>query len=355
MEAWVPFSHGWDALQTLITRSLCAGVTALLITLILGGPTIRILQKLQMKQVVREKGPQSHLKKSGTPTMGGVLIISAIVISTLLWADWRDPFVWVALLALVGFAAIGWADDHLKVILKNSRGLRSRWKYFWQSVLGIIAAIALYYYLHQSGNTQLLLPFAVHNALPLGVGLTVLSYFVIVGTSNAVNLTDGLDGLVIVPVILVAGGLGLLAYLTGTPHVGLHSAIAYVPGAGEMTVVCAAMMGAGLGFLWFNAHPAEMFMGDVGALALGAGLGVIAIVIRQEIVLFIMGGIFVLETVSVMLQVGYFRLSGGKRIFKMAPIHHHFELKGWPETKVVIRFWIITVLLVSGALALLLL
>ncbi len=337
-------------IHSLLLRCFLAAMTSLILSLMFGKPAIRLLQQLQMGQVIRQVGPQSHLKKAGTPTMGGVLIVLSIVISTLLWADLTNVYVWVALLVLVGFAAIGWADDYLKVVLKNNRGLRSRWKYCWQSVLGIVAGVVLYYLLKQTGDVVLTIPY-VHYAPYLGIGSLLLSYLVIVGGSNAVNLTDGLDGLVIVPVMLVALGLGVFAINDSTVYLVSHVYLPHATGAGDMAVICAAVFGAGLGFLWFNAHPAQVFMGDVGALALGALLGVIAIVIHQEIILAIMGGVFVLETVSVILQVGSFRLRKGKRIFKMAPIHHHFELSGWAETKVVARFWIITIILVMIGLA----
>jgi phospho-N-acetylmuramoyl-pentapeptide-transferase len=340
-------------IHSLLFRCLLSAITSLVFSLALGKFTIGFLQKLQMGQVIRQVGPESHLKKSGTPTMGGVLIVLSIVVATLLWANLTNIYVWMALLILVGYGAIGWADDYLKVVLKNSRGLRSRWKYFWQSVLGIIASVVIYVLLKKTGDIVLTIPYG-HYLLYIGIGTLVLSYLVIVGASNAVNLTDGLDGLVIFPVILVAMGLGVFAVCSANVYLASNSLIPYVPGAGDMAVICAAIVGAGLGFLWFNAHPAQLFMGDVGALALGALLGVIAIVIREEIILAIMGGIFVLETLSVVLQVGSFRLREGKRIFKMAPIHHHFELCGWAETKVVIRFWIITVILVLIGLATLL-
>jgi len=325
-------------LHSLLLRSVLAALSAFLIMLFLGKPTIALLQKLQMEQVIRTVGPKSHLKKAGTPTMGGCLMIIAIVIAVLLFSNLSTLTVWLVLIATIGFSAIGFSDDYLKVILKNNRGLRSRWKYFWQSVLGLVCAILFAVVLHT--DNSLTIPFA-RLALPMGLWSIVLYYFVIVGSSNAVNLTDGLDGLVSIPVLLVALGLGIFAYLSAQPSMS------------EMTVICGAIAGACLGFLWFNAYPAQMFMGDVGALALGAALGLIAIVIHQEIILAIMGGIFVLETLSVILQVGSFRLRKGKRIFKMAPIHHHFELAGLPETQVVIRFWIVTaILVVIGLLSL---
>lgn len=345
------FYHAFSVFDYLTLRSVLAALTALLISLCLGKPMIRRLQRQQIGQVVRDDGPQSHLNKSGTPTMGGILILLSIAVSSLLWSNWHDGYFWIVLGVTLGFGVIGWLDDYLKLVLKNPIGLRSRWKYFWQSVLGIAAAIGLYLLLRSSHNTNLLIPFFSHLYVPLGVGLVVLAYFVIVGASNAVNLTDGLDGLAIMPVMLVAGALGIFAYVSSNHSFANYLLIPFVPGAGEMAVFCSSMVGAGLGFLWFNTYPAQIFMGDVGALALGAALGVIAVVVRQELILFIMGGVFVLETVSVILQVGYFKWSGGKRIFKMAPIHHHFELKGWPEPKVIVRFWIITVILVLIGLA----
>lgn len=330
---------------SLLFRGMMALFTALGLSLLLGPKMIQVLQKKLIGQVIREVGPQSHFSKKGTPTMGGLLILSSIVISCLIWGHLTNRYLWIVLISLIGFGAIGWYDDFTKLILKHSRGLRSRWKYFWQSVFGLIAAVALYHYLSVYNATHLLIPY-IHYSLPLGVAFIVLAYFVIVGSSNAVNLTDGLDGLAIVPTMLVAAGLVAYAYLgTDASFVSSHQ-LHSVPGAGEMVVFCMALIGAGLGFLWFNAYPAQLFMGDVGALALGASLGVVALVVRQELILFIMGGIFVLETLSVILQVGSYKLRNQKRIFKMAPIHHHFELSGWPEPKVVIRFWIITFILV---------
>ena len=345
------YYHAFSVFDYLTLRSVLAALTALLLALFLGKPAIAYLQQQQIGQVVRDNGPQSHLEKRGTPTMGGVLILFAISISVLLWSNWCDAYIWVVLAVMLGFGVIGWLDDYLKLVLKHSQGLRSRWKYFWQSVFGLAAACLLYYLLHQTHNTALLIPFFSHLYIPLGLGLVVLSYFVIVGSSNAVNLTDGLDGLAIMPVMLVAGALGIFAYVSSNHNFSQYLLIPFVPGAGEMAIFCASMVGAGLGFLWFNTYPAQIFMGDVGALALGAALGAIAIVVRQELILLIMGGVFVIETLSVVLQVGYFKWSGGKRIFKMAPLHHHFELKGWAEPKVIVRFWIVTVILVLVGLA----
>jgi phospho-N-acetylmuramoyl-pentapeptide-transferase len=311
---------------------------------------IRRLAERQVGQRVRSDGPQSHLSKAGTPTMGGALILVAIVAGTLLWADLANRFVWITLAVTVAFGLIGFWDDYLKLVVGDSRGLIARYKYFWQSVAGLGAAFALYLTAHTPAETTLIVPFMKHFVLPLGPAFVVLSYFVIVGSSNAVNLTDGLDGLAIMPAVLVAGALGVFAYASGNVVFAGYLAIPYIAGAGEVLVICAAIFGAGLGFLWFNTYPAQVFMGDIGALALGAALGVIAVIVRQEIVLFIMGGVFVMETVSVILQVGSFKLRG-KRIFRMAPIHHHYELKGWAEPKVIVRFWIITVILVLIGLA----
>lgn len=345
------YMHFFHVFQYLTLRTILSALTALVISLFLGPIVIRRLRARQIGQVVRDDGPQSHLSKAGTPTMGGALILIAIGLSTLLWGDLTNRYVWTTLFVTLGFGMIGWIDDYRKLILKNSKGLPGRWKYFWQSVFGLAAAIFLYKTATIPAETQLLIPFFKHIYINLGVFFVVLTYFVIVGSSNAVNLTDGLDGLAILPTVLVAGALGIFAYLTGNIAFAKYLAIPYIPGAGEITVFCGALVGAGLGFLWFNAYPAQVFMGDVGALGLGAALGIIAVIVRQELVLFLMGGIFVLETVSVILQVGSYKLRHGKRIFKMAPIHHHFELKGWPEPRVVVRFWIITVILVLCGLA----
>jgi phospho-N-acetylmuramoyl-pentapeptide-transferase len=329
---------------------------------------IRWLRKMKIGQSVRTDGPQTHLVKSGTPTMGGALIIISVAITSLLWCDLNNRFVWIVLLVMVGFGAIGWVDDYRKVVFHNSKGLSAKAKFFWQSVLAIIAALYLALALSTPGDmsflklleqfftgqihwslsqrADLIVPFFKTVSYPLGMlGFVVLTYFVLVGSSNAVNLTDGLDGLAIMPAVLVGGALGVFAYITGHAVFAKYLQFTYIAGVGELTVICGALAGAGLGFLWFNAYPAEVFMGDVGALSLGATLGVIAVAVRQEIVLFIMGGIFVAETLSVMIQVTSFKLTG-KRVFRMAPIHHHFELKGWKETQVVVRFWIVTILLV---------
>ena len=326
-------------------RAILGVLTAFIIALIIGGPVIRMLQNLQIGQAIRSDGPQSHLSKAGTPTMGGAMIIFSIAVSTLLWGDLTNRYVWVVLLVMLAFGAIGWVDDYRKVVEKNPRGLPGKWKYLWQSLFGIIAAIYLYMNASTPAETSLIVPIFKDVILPMGIFYVVLTYFVIVGTSNAVNLTDGLDGLAILPTVLVGGALGVFAYLTGNVRFAEYLLIPYIGGAGEIVVFCAALVGAGLGFLWFNTYPAQVFMGDVGSLALGAALGVIAVIVRQEIVFFIMGGVFVMETVSVILQVGSYKLTK-RRIFRMAPIHHHFELKGWAEPKVIVRFWIITVCLV---------
>lgn len=336
--------------QYLTLRGILAAVTALLISLMVGPVMIRRLNHYQVGQAVRSDGPQTHLGKSGTPTMGGALILVAIAVSTLLWADLSNLYVWVALMVTGLFGAVGWVDDYRKVVARDSRGLSARWKYLWQSVIGISAALFLYFVVDTPVTTQLYVPFFKDIIIELGLLFLLLSYFVIVGASNAVNLTDGLDGLAILPTVLVGTALGLIAYLTGHVDFADYLHIPYVAGSGELAVFCGAIAGAGLGFLWFNTYPAQVFMGDVGALALGAALGTVAVITRHEIVFFIMGGIFVLETVSVILQVASFKLTG-RRIFRMAPIHHHYELKGWPEPRVIVRFWIITVLLVLIGLA----
>jgi phospho-N-acetylmuramoyl-pentapeptide-transferase len=349
--AWLSdYYSGFHVFQYLTLRAILAALTALAISLLVGPRMIRWLAEYQVGQRVRSDGPQTHLSKAGTPTMGGALILAAIVAATLLWADLANRFVWVVLLVTIAFGLIGFWDDYLKLVVGNSRGLIARYKYFWQSFAGLGAAIVLYVTAQSPADTTLYVPFFKHFVVPLGVLFIPLTYFVIVGSSNAVNLTDGLDGLAIMPSVLVAGALGVFAYASGNVVFSNYLSIPYIAGAGEVLVICSAIFGAGLGFLWFNTYPAQVFMGDIGALALGAALGVIAVVVRQEIVLFIMGGVFVMETVSVILQVGSFKLRG-KRIFKMAPIHHHFELKGWAEPKVIVRFWIITVILVLLGLA----
>ncbi len=344
------FYRAFHVFQYLTLRAILASLTAFLISLLLGPKLIRALSDHQIGQAIRSDGPQTHLNKAGTPTMGGALILIAIVLTTLLWANLSNRTIWIVLIAIIGFGLIGFADDYRKLILKNSKGLVPRWKYFWQSVLGLGIAVILYKSAKLPIETQLIIPFFKNLLIPLGIFYIPWVYLVIVGSSNAVNLTDGLDGLAILPTVLVGGALGIFAYLTGNISYAKYLAIPFVPGAGEIVVICGAIVGAGLGFLWFNAYPAQIFMGDVGALGLGAALGCIAVVVRQELVLLIMGGVFVLETVSVILQVASFKLTG-KRIFRMAPIHHHFELKGWPEPRVIVRFWIITVILVLFGLA----
>ncbi|MBD3669370.1 MAG: phospho-N-acetylmuramoyl-pentapeptide-transferase [Gammaproteobacteria bacterium] len=339
------FYSGFNVFQYLTLRAILGTLTALAISFLIGPWMIRRLNFHQMGQPIRNDGPESHLEKAGTPTMGGTLLIVAIGLSTLLWSDLSNRFVWVVLTVMFAFGAIGFIDDYIKLIRKDPKGLASRYKYFWQSVFGLVAAIYLYQSATSPIETTLILPFLKDVHFELGILFVVLTYFVIVGSSNAVNLTDGLDGLAIMPTVLVGGALGIFAYVTGNANFAAYLGIPYVPGVGELIVFAAALGGAGLGFLWFNAYPAMVFMGDVGALALGAALGVLAVIVRQELVLFIMGGVFVMETVSVALQVASYKLTG-KRIFRMAPLHHHFELKGWPEPRVIVRFWIITVILV---------
>ncbi len=341
---------GFNVFNYLTLRAILAAITALLISFIAGPLMIRAFTAKQIGQHVRSDGPQSHLSKKGTPTMGGALILIAIATGTLLWADLDNHFVWIVILTTLAFGLIGFWDDYLKLVVGNSRGLIARYKYFWQTVAGLGCAMALYMTARVPAETELFVPVFKHVAIPLGAGFVALTYFVVVGTSNAVNLTDGLDGLAIMPAAMVGGALGIFAWASGNIVFANYLGIPHIPGSGELAVFCSSLVGAGLGFLWFNTYPAQVFMGDVGALALGAALGVVAVVVRQEIVLFIMGGVFVMETVSVMLQVGSFKLRG-KRIFKMAPIHHHFELKGWAEPKVIVRFWIITFILVLVGLA----
>ena len=344
------YYSGFNMFQYLTLRTIMSVLSALFIALLLGPMFIRRLSDRQIGQFVREDGPESHLSKAGTPTMGGTLILAAITFSTLLWGDLSNRYVWVVLLVTLAFGAIGYLDDHRKISKKQSEGLKARHKYLWQSIAGFAAAIYLYATAQVPAELELIVPFFKEVAIPLGMGFIVLTYLVIVGSSNAVNLTDGLDGLAILPTVLVAGALGVFAYATGNINFSSYLAIPYIPGAGEILIFCGAIVGAGLGFLWFNTYPAQVFMGDVGALGLGAALGVIAVVVRQELVLFIMGGIFVMETVSVILQVASYKLTG-RRIFRMAPLHHHYELKGWPEPRVIVRFWIITVILVLVGLA----
>ncbi|RTR06051.1 phospho-N-acetylmuramoyl-pentapeptide-transferase [Halomonas nitroreducens] len=349
-ELLAQFQSAFNVFNYLTLRMILGTLTALVLCLWLGPVVIRRLVERQIGQAVRDDGPQSHLSKAGTPTMGGAMILMAIAVSTLLWGDLTNHYVWVVLAVTLGFGAIGWVDDYRKVVEKNPRGLPARWKYFWQSVIGLAAAGILYATAASPVETSLIVPLFKEFVLPLGVFYIVLTYLVIVGSSNAVNLTDGLDGLAIMPTVLVAMGLAVFAYASGNVVFAEYLQIPMIPGAGELAVFCATIAGAGLGFLWFNTYPAQVFMGDVGALALGAALGVVAVIVRQEIVLFIMGGIFVMETVSVILQVGSYKLTG-RRIFRMAPLHHHYELKGWPEPRVIVRFWIITVVLVLLGLA----
>ena len=331
-------------------RTIMAALTAMAVSLIIGPFFIRHMAERQYGQPIRELGPDSHQVKAGTPTMGGAMILVAIVISTLLWADLGNRYVWTVLFVTVAFGLIGFVDDYLKLRDKSSDGLPARWKYLLQSLAALTVAVFLYYTADVPANTQLFVPFFKDIAIPLGFGFIVLAYFVIVGSSNAVNLTDGLDGLAIMPAVFVATGLGIFAYATGHAVFADYLQIAHVPGVGELAIFCSALAGAGLGFLWFNTYPASVFMGDIGALAVGAALGLVAVAVRQEIVFVVMAGIFVIETLSVILQVTSYKLTG-KRIFRMAPIHHHFELKGWPEPKVIVRFWIISVMLVLASLA----
>ncbi|WP_144393698.1 phospho-N-acetylmuramoyl-pentapeptide-transferase [Pleionea sediminis] len=344
------YYSGFNVFNYLTLRAILSVITALLLSLFIGPIMIRKLAHYQIGQTVRNDGPQTHLSKSGTPTMGGALILIAIALSTLLWGDLENRHVWVVLLSTLAFGIIGWVDDYRKLIRKDPTGLPARWKYFWQSVVGLTVAIYLFQTQTSPVETTLIVPFFKNVAIAMGVFFIPMTYFVIVGTSNAVNLTDGLDGLAILPTVLVAGALGIFAYVTGNINFSEYLAIPYVVGVGELTIFCGAIVGAGLGFLWFNAYPAQVFMGDVGALGLGAALGTLAVAVRQELVLFIMGGIFVMETVSVILQVGSYKLTG-RRIFNMAPLHHHYELKGWPEPRVIVRFWIISVVLVLIGLA----
>jgi len=366
--------RAFNVFQYITLRAVLATLTALAISLLTGPLVIRKLTAYKIGQAVRNDGPQTHLTKAGTPTMGGALVLLSILTATLLWTDLSNRFVWAVLVVTFGFGAIGWVDDYRKVVKNNPKGLSARAKFFWQSLIGLAAAVYLAFAVSAPGSGQILdlfsswvasgfsmtlpakadliVPFFKNVAYPLGVfGFIVLSYFVIVGTSNAVNLTDGLDGLAIMPAVMVAGGLAVFAMVTGRVDYSRYLLFPYIPGAAELTVFCGALVGAGLGFLWFNAYPADVFMGDVGALALGAALGTVAVIVRQEIVLLIMGGVFVAETLSVMLQVLYFKWSGGKRIFRMAPLHHHYELSGWKESQVVVRFWIITMMLVLFGLS----
>lgn len=344
------FHSGFNVIQYLTLRSIFGVLTALTICFVTGPIMIRKLSNYSVSQNVRDDGPQTHLAKAGTPTMGGAFLLVAILVSVLLWSDLSNRYVWFVLATTFLFGLVGAVDDIKKLLSGSSRGLAAKSKYFWQSVIAIGMAILLFYTAEISVETNLYVPFFKNIVIPLGVWFVLLTYLVIVGSSNAVNFTDGLDGLAILPVVMVAGALGVFAYLSGNIVFSNYLAIPHIPLAGELVVFCGAMVGAGLGFLWFNAYPAQVFMGDVGALALGAAVGMLAVLVRQEIVLVIMGGVFVLETVSVMIQVISFKLTG-KRVFQMAPLHHHFELKGWPEPRVIVRFWIITVILVLIGLA----
>ncbi len=344
------FHTGFNVFQYLTLRAILGTITALVISLIIGPAMIRKLTSYKIGQQVRNDGPQSHLSKAGTPTMGGSLILISIAISTLLWSDLNNYHMWIVLIVTLLFGLIGGVDDYKKLLYGNAKGLSAKTKYFWQTVFGLGAAIIIYRLAETPIETALIMPFMKDVAVEMGVFFVVFTYFVIVGSSNAVNLTDGLDGLAIMPTVMVAGALGVFAYVTGHATFSNYLGIPYVAGVGELTIFCGSLVGAGLGFLWFNTYPAQVFMGDVGALALGAALGVVAVLVRQEIVLLIMGGVFVMETVSVILQVSSYKLTG-RRIFRMAPLHHHFELKGWPEPRVIVRFWIITVVLVLVGLA----
>ncbi len=344
------YYRAFNVFEYITLRAILAALTALVITLLVGPPMIRRLAQYKVGQVVRDDGPKSHYSKAGTPTMGGAMILIAVAIATLLWSNLGNTYVLIVLAVMTGFGMIGWCDDYRKLTKRNSKGLSAKLKFLLQSIIGLAAAIFLYMKATTPAETSLLVPFFKNVVLPLGFFYIILTYFVIVGTSNAVNLTDGLDGLAIMPIVLVGGALGIFAYVTGHVKFANYLSVPYIAGVEEITVFCGALVGAGLGFLWFNAYPAQVFMGDVGSLGLGAALGIIAVLVRQELVLFMMGGVFVAETVSVILQVGSFKLTG-RRIFKMAPIHHHFELKGWPEPRVIVRFWIITVVLVLFGLA----
>jgi len=344
------FYSGFNVFGYLTFRGILGVLTALMISFIVGPAMIRKLSMYKIGQTVRDDGPQTHLTKAGTPTMGGALILVAVIVSTLLWADLRNHYIWIVILVLFSFGIIGWVDDYKKLIKRDPRGLRAKYKYFWQSVIALLV-VAYLFHISTVSEREFILPIFKHATISMGMlAYIVVGYFVIVGSSNAVNLTDGLDGLAILPTVMVGGALGIFAYLSGNANFSHYLGIPHIPGVGELIIFCGALVGAGLGFLWFNTYPAQVFMGDVGALALGAALGVVAVMVRQELVLFVMGGVFVIETVSVILQVASFKLTG-KRIFRMAPLHHHFELKGWPEPRVIVRFWIITVILVLVGLA----
>ena len=351
LTSWLArYNSGFGVFQYLTLRAILGVLTALAISLLVGPRMIERLTRLQIGQTVRNDGPASHFSKAGTPTMGGALILVAIATSTLFWSDLGNRFVWVVLAVTLLFGAIGWIDDYRKLVRGDPVGLRARYKYLWQSVVGLGCALFLYFTASSAAETSLIVPFFKSVVVDLDWLFVVLAYFVIVGSSNAVNLTDGLDGLAILPTVMVAGALAIFAYVTGNLRFAAYLNFPYIAGVGEVVVFCGAIVGSGLGFLWFNTYPAQIFMGDIGALALGAALGIVAVLVRQELVLLIMGGVFVIETVSVILQVASFKLTG-RRIFRMAPLHHHFELKGWPEPRVIVRFWVITVILVLIGLA----
>lgn len=345
------YLHALRVFQYLTFRSIVSALTSLVIVLWLCPRMIRWFTQYQIGQAIRQEGPERHLQKTGTPTMGGLLILGAITVSCLLWGDLSNRYIWTALLVTLSAGLVGFLDDYRKVTLRNTKGLSGRWKMIWLSVIALAAGGFLYVTATTPVATQLVVPFFKNIMPQMGIFFIVLTYFVIVGSSNAVNLTDGLDGLALMPTVLVVLALGVFAYITGNSLFAKYLNMPFVPGVGETIVFCSALVGAGLGFLWYNTFPAQIFMGDVGSLSLGAALGIVAVIVRQELVLLVMGGIFVAETLSVMLQVGYFKLTGGKRIFKMAPLHHHFELKGWAEPKVIVRFWIITFILVLIGLA----
>lgn len=349
-EYLTPYYSGFNVFQYLTLRAILGVLTALAISLLVGPMMIRRLSRYRIGQTVRSDGPQAHCVKAGTPTMGGALILVAIAAGTLLWSELDNRYVWVVLMVTLLFGAVGWVDDYRKLVRKDCRGLPARYKYFWQSVIALACVLFLFTTAQVPAEQELIVPVVKDVAIELGWLFIPFAYFVIVGSSNAVNLTDGLDGLAILPTVMVAGALGIFAYVTGNIKFASYLGFPYIGGVGELVVFCGAIVGAGLGFLWFNTYPAQVFMGDVGALALGAALGLLAVLVRQELVLFVMGGVFVIETVSVVLQVASFKLTG-KRIFRMAPLHHHFELKGWPEPRVIVRFWVITVVLVLIGLA----
>ncbi len=344
------YISGFGVFSYITMRAIMAILTTLLLSFVIGPATIRWLRRLKMGQAIRDDGPQTHLKKVGTPTMGGTMILFSVAMAVLMWGDLSNHYLLIVTLSMLGFGVIGFVDDYKKVVYKDPKGMSAKGKYFWQSLVGLLTAYGLFAMASVPAETQLLIPYVKDTVIEMGIFTVVFSYFVIVGTSNAVNLTDGLDGLAIMPTVMIAGALGVFAYLSGHAVFSDYLNIPYIPGVGELTIFAAALMGAGLGFLWFNAHPAQVFMGDVGSLAIGAALGAMAVAVKQELVLVIMGGIFVAETLSVILQVGSYKLRG-KRIFLMAPLHHHFEQKGWPESQVIVRFWVITIILVLIGLA----